>query len=126
MKIRNGYVSNSSSSSYLIAIGVPKEEYIEEIRKIILQHYSEEYFKKAENNGKETITAFDGRTLSIDVKTGDYVMRINEYGTVELDCDGEIISEVQFEDFNPLIVGEILSPWKFKAIETIIGQGRDG
>jgi hypothetical protein len=35
MKIRLNYVSNSSSSSYIIGIGIIKDEYLDQINKFI-------------------------------------------------------------------------------------------
>lgn len=89
MKIRYGYVSNSSSSSYLIGIGIVKKDKIEEVKKLI-EGISD--FKNSgivDKEGYLSITSFDDNCVSMYVHTGDFVVQLYEIGD-EPEYDEEI------------------------------------
>lgn len=125
MKIRTNYVSNSSSSSYIIAIGIVKKEFVEEVKTLVKDIYACKDSFQAEKDGREEICSFDGNFLCLDVKKGDYVFKLYDTVVAETNEDGEIISDVCEGDFNSKALALLCSD-KFEKINSDMGQGRNG
>ena len=127
MKIRNGYVSNSSSSSYVIAVGIVKKEFIEEVRQIVEKEYDLEESGFCNNDQECSVEAFDGARVTVEAKFGDYVLKLhgtgseppsNECGEYNYDA----VDETFFDDW----IWKLLKEEKFEKLEYLIGAGYNG
>ena len=89
MKIRKGFVSNSSSSSYLIGIGIVKKDKIDEVKKLIegISDFKNSGF--VDKDGYVSITTFDDNYVGMKVHSGDFVVQLYEIGD-EPEYDEEI------------------------------------
>lgn len=88
MKIRHGYVSNSSSSSYLIGVGIVKKDKIDEVKKLI-EGISDFNSGIVDKDGHLIVESFNGDCVCINVHNGDFVVQLYEIGD-EPEYDEEI------------------------------------
>jgi len=95
MKIRTGFVSNSSSSSFVLAVknSVSVDDIIKELKK----HTSKivELFEYADENDYEEVAGFEGATLEQAIDAGIIKIAVQIYS--------EAKSGLKLEDWN--IVG---------------------
>jgi hypothetical protein len=126
MKVRDGYVSNSSSSSYIIGIAVIKPEFEKEVIEFAKNDVF--LFDIEEGKGESTyVESFDCNYVSMFVETGKKALVFKGLGDVDENEDGEIISEPELEDFAQEIQ-DIFGKNReyFDKIDYIIGAGFNG
>lgn len=126
MKIRNSYVSNSSSSSYVIGIALIKDEFIEKIREFI-KNSEYGYFEIVEGQDKKiSVESFNYDSVDIFVKKGKFVLMFNETIDAITNDYGEIVSQAELEDFYDCkkIFNELSDC--FSEINYSIGSGYNG
>ena len=140
MKIRNGFVSNSSSSSFIIGIAkVPDEKYEEIKNKYpsnIYEYGSERPWEVDERDGTSSVESFMYSNVKVvDCKPGDHILYL--YGTGPdddswfEDDDGDDgwgdlnYDKIEFDDFNTEdqdlagLIGELDGEYTY-------GAGRNG
>lgn len=126
MKVRDGYVSNSSSSSYIIGIAVIKPEFEKEA----IEFAKNDVFLFDIEEGKDENTyveSFDCNYVSMFVENGKKALVFKGFGDVEENEDGEIISEPELEDFAQEIQ-DIFGKNReyFDKIDYVMGAGFNG
>lgn len=132
MKIRDGFVSNSSSSSFLI--GIAKVIDLKKTAEIIDNDYDFELVKVESENDKK-IDSFTYDEVSCDCKIGDYVIQLcnlNDEGDYHFDPDstGDFDYDVDYDDCTSPQVEEILEKLNeagcVGSFEMAYGAGRNG
>ena len=101
MKIRSNYVSNSSSSSYVIGVASFKIENEDKVKSLIdsfPKFIKDQVEIVKDNNCRVKETAFDENEVSIFVQNDHYAIKFYDYINAETDEYGEIISEADEED----------------------------
>lgn len=128
MKIRNGYVSNSSSASYLIAIGIVKKEFIKNVKEWLdkIATYHIEFADFVTEDKTMSIKAFNGDCVSLNCKKDDFVISIWDKGDVEVDEYGEIIGDVDWSNFDEMIAELFYHDEWFEKTDASYGSGFDG
>jgi hypothetical protein len=131
MKIRNGFVSNSSSSSFLI--GVAKIKNLKKVESIIKDYYYD--FKIEEFKGDYiSVESFRGDELSIGndkLDIGDKVLIIDYCGYEGDDYfmvnDDDMDYYIDINDINPHFISIINKIGKYvEHLDFICGAGRNG
>lgn len=89
MKIRTGFVSNSSSSSYLIGVGVVKKDKIDEVKNLIEGISDFKDSGVVSEDEYVRVTSFDENCVGVQAHAGDFVVRLYEIG-YEPEYDEEI------------------------------------
>lgn len=133
MKIRTGFVSNSSTSSFLIGICRLTEEQVQQLtaRGVDLEHYLfkvgdpalSEYSRR---DGLFTVVSFMGSSVDVYANEGDYILVLDVRGDEpEEDEDGYYDDEPTDDLFleHHLMVSSIISEF---GGDTHAGVGRDG
>ena len=130
MKIRSNYVSNSSSSSYVIGVASFKIENEDKVKSLIdsfPRFVKDQVEIVKDNNCYVKETAFDENEVSIFIPNDHYAIKFYDYINAETDEYGEIISEAEEEDFDQNIIGLIHNEENlFDAIEYTFGEGYNG
>lgn len=126
MKVRSGYVSNSSSSSYIIGIATIKLEFEKEAVEFAKNSV---YLFDIEDGNDESmfVESFDYNYVSMYVEKGKKALIFKGFGDVETNEDGEIISEPELEDFQQEIQ-DIFGDKReyFDKVDYVIGAGFNG
>lgn len=128
MKIRNGYVSNSSAASYLIAVGIVKKEFIENVKEWLtkINNWKIEFADFVDEDKKMYIEAFNGDEASVQCKKGDFVVSVWDKGDADEDEYGEIIDDADWSDFDEMITELFNHDEWFEKQSTSYGTGYDG
>lgn len=129
MKIRTGFVSNSSSSSYLIGVGVVKKDKIDEVKRLIEKISDFEDSGVVTKDGYVSVTSFDFNRVSVKAHVGDFVVRLHEIGD-EPEYDEEIgdynYDHVDRSWFKSETYDVISRKDLFENVQFIMGAGFNG
>ena len=136
MKIRAGFISNSSSSSFIIGLAVVPEDRISHYKRKKIFKYMEdelpEYIEERVGQEDSTliINSFTGGDVRIKVKPGDYVLWLNGVGPDGDECfwndmAGEYDYYVELDDFDQRDVETYCEITKLSG-QAYYGAGRDG
>lgn len=130
MKIRLGYVSNSSAASYLIAIAIVKKEFIENVKEWLkkIPNWKIEIAEIIEDNEKYiTIESFNCDSVSLKAQKGDYVIGFCDRADADyIDEDCTEISEADWTDFDEQITLLLEQTDWFENHDVSYGSGYDG
>lgn len=143
MKIRNGFVSNSSSSSFLIAVGkinnrTAFEEYVEKNECVVcVVEYHEDFDAFIGSNWRGevidnilSVESFDGSILSIEMdKDSQYYSYryIGDEGDGEFSHDYEMRYNIDASWFDNTDAFAIMNiPSDVATVEYMYGAGRNG
>lgn len=134
MKIRNGFISNSSSSSFIIGIAIVPEDKVSQYKgKNIFQYSSKEgvsypLIEYLKPDRKIVIESFTGGDVRVNVKDGDWILWLDGQG-VSGDyhfwngCDYDY--DVELSEFHKADIETYLEIKKLGG-EALYGAGRDG
>jgi hypothetical protein len=128
MKIRTNYVSNSSSSSYIIAVGLIKKEFEEFIEKFVNESTYNWVFDLVDGDDEHVEAgAFNGDFVNMNIPKGRKALIIESCGDILTDAEGEIIGEPCLSDF-PTEVQLIIEEHypMFDELEYRMGSGYNG
>ena len=108
MKIRVSYVSNSSSSSYIIGGGIIHPDAVEEVLKVVEKGKAERYapeFRIEDGDGRsKSISAFNDDSIYVTGKIGDKILFFYQADDAQfLDEDCTETKEPELEDFSKSI-----------------------
>ena len=126
MKIRSNYVSNSSSSSYIIGIGLIKKEFEKEVENFVKNSSSYLFEIRDGNNEIITVNSFDDDFVDKYASIGEKALVFYDVIYAETNEDGEIISDPEIEDFHEEIVNIMNNENWFNSIDFKIGSGYNG
>jgi hypothetical protein len=130
MKIRLGYVSNSSAASYLIAIAIVKKEFIENVKEWLkkIPNWKIEFNEIIEDEEKNfSVESFNCDVVSLKAKKGDYVIGFCDRADADyIDEDCTEISEADWSDFDEQITLLLEQTDWFENHDVSYGSGYDG
>lgn len=130
MKIRLGYVSNSSAASYLIAVAIVKKEFIENVKEWLekIPNWKIEIAEIIEDNEKYiTIESFNCDSVSLKAQKGDFVIGFIDRADADyIDEDCTEISEADWSDFDERITLLLEQSDWFENHDISYGSGYDG
>lgn len=125
MKIRSSFVSNSSSSSYIIGIGLIKKEFEKEVENFV-KNFSYLFEIRDGNNEIITVNSFNYDSVDKYASIGEKALVFHDAIDAETNEDGEIISDPEIEDFHEKIVSIMNNEDWFNSIDFKIGSGYNG
>ncbi len=122
MKRRQGFVSNSSSSSFIIGIGKVDEDKVEQAKAWAKNDWDVELCL-ATRDGYVEEESFTYATVSVEVKEGDYYLKAYVCEDVDCDEDGDIIEPTE-DELNWTTIDNMED--FCSNVETSVGFGRNG
>jgi len=143
MKIRSGFVSNSSSSSFIIGIGAVNDTDYKKVIDIIEETNMKYYVSLDIYDGNPknlSVESFDGSFEELnpnDVEEGDFILKLSYYGdegdhyftnhSID-DYDEPNYDNFEFEDFDHNIVDFVnkITTYYVKDFKYSYGAGRNG
>lgn len=130
MKIRNGYVSNSSAASYLIAVGIVKKEFVENVKEWLkkIPAWKIDYSEIIEDEEKRiSIESFNYDSVCLKAKKGDFVIGIHDNADADyIDEDCTEISDAHWTDFDEQITLLLEQTDWFENHSVSYGSGYNG
>ena len=138
MKIRTDYVTNSSSSSYIICFARIADE--EKVKKIIEKYdnqieiyTSEEVLDEIKHSSWSEWLEYDWAGINatpseeyIESHSDSRFIVVRDYDDLYADGDGEVDYDVSYEDFNTEIIDNIEEENGFADIDVQYGAGFNG
>lgn len=126
MKIRTCFVSNSSSSSYIIGVAVIDKKDREAVESFLRNTYGIWYELVDGSGDVVESTAFDYNSVGLRVATGDVAVVFREYKDADSDEYGNIIEDEDTYYFSGFENFSASCSQFFKEIETAVGSGYNG